>query len=92
MREDNTSRLFARCYGLALGLALGACISTVPFAWRDAVAATCWMAGAEAGLVQEEASCPGLPGFAAGSSPAAERVAVADGAPAVVAPRGGAIR
>ena len=70
MRDDQTSRLLARCYGLVLGLAAGAFICTVPVTWRDAVAATCWMANAEAGLVVG-ASCPGLPGFdAAAGGPA----------------------
>jgi hypothetical protein len=90
MREDKTSRLFARCYGLALGLALGAFVGTVPTAWRDAAAATCWMADAEAGLVPG-AGCPALSGFgaAADGSAGLDRPAAAGSEPQGAAARSG---
>ncbi len=49
MREDETARLFAQCYGLALGLALGAFACTASPAWRDAAAGACWLGEVEAG-------------------------------------------
>jgi len=51
MREDEAGRLFARCYGLALGLAFGAFVCTAPLAWRDVVAGACWVGQVEAGQV-----------------------------------------
>lgn len=55
MREDEAGRLFTQCYGLALGLALGAFVSIVPLDWREAVAGACWVGQAEAGQVSDRA-------------------------------------
>jgi hypothetical protein len=65
MRNDEAVRLFAQCYGLALGLALGAFVCTVPVDWREAVADACWVGQAEAGQVGDRV-CPALDTVAAG--------------------------
>ncbi len=54
-RENDTARLFAQCYGLALGLALGAFLCTAAPAWRDAAAGACWIGEVEAGQLDDGA-------------------------------------
>jgi len=51
MREDEVGRLLTQCYGLGLGLALGAFVATVPLDWREFAAEACWVGQAEAGLI-----------------------------------------
>ncbi len=59
MREDELGRLFAQCYGLSLGLALGALVTTVPLDWRAAAATACWAGQAEAGQIGDR-SCAAI--------------------------------
>ncbi|MBV8536076.1 MAG: hypothetical protein JO128_10815 [Alphaproteobacteria bacterium] len=58
MREDEVSHLFAQCYGLVLGLALGAFVSTVPLDWRAFATETCRVGQAEAGQIGDRACAP----------------------------------
>ncbi len=65
MCEDELGRLFAQCYGLALGLALGAFVTMVPLDWRAAAATACWAGQAEAGQISDR-SCGAIETAGAG--------------------------
>ena len=65
MREDELGCLFAQCYGLALGLALGAAVTTVPLDWRAAAATACWVGQVEAGQIGDR-SCGAIETAGAG--------------------------
>ena len=66
MHEDELGRLFAQCYGLSLGLALGAVVTTVPLDWRAAAATACWVGQVEAGQIGDR-SCGAIETAVAGN-------------------------